>query len=100
MRDIGIDISHHTSDPVDMYLGEDWDYVVTVCDGARENCPVFPGRVKHRMHMGFEDPSLVTGPDAFIHDAFIRVRDEISDAFHRFYHEQLKPGLEIIQEAD
>ena len=44
MKEIGFDISHHTSDPVEMYLAEDWDYVITVCGGANEACPFFPGR--------------------------------------------------------
>jgi arsenate reductase (thioredoxin) len=47
MKNIGIDISHHTSDPVEKYLGEEWDYVITVCGGANENCPVFTGSVKN-----------------------------------------------------
>ncbi|MGF1587282.1 MAG: arsenate reductase ArsC, partial [Bacteroidales bacterium] len=50
MKEIGFDISHHTSDSVDKYLGEEWDYVVTVCGGANENCPAFLGKVKHRLH--------------------------------------------------
>ncbi len=51
MKEVGIDIAHHTSDPVEMYMNEDWNYVITVCGGAKENCPVFPGIVKHRLHM-------------------------------------------------
>lgn len=85
MREIGIDISHHTSDPVDIYLNEEWDYVITVCGGANENCPVFSGKVKHHLHMGFEDPSDVTGTDEFIWSEFRRVRDEIKDSFYKFY---------------
>jgi len=50
MKEIGIDISHHTSDSVDLYLGEEWDYVITVCGGANEACPAFIGEVKHRLH--------------------------------------------------
>ncbi|NTW26315.1 MAG: arsenate reductase ArsC, partial [Lentimicrobium sp.] len=57
MKEIGIDISHHTSDSVDLYLGEEWDYVITVCGGANEACPAFLGKVKHRLHIGFDDPS-------------------------------------------
>ena len=58
MKEAGIDISHHTSDPVEKYLDEEWDYVITVCGGANENCPVFTGKVKHRLHIGFDDPSM------------------------------------------
>lgn len=85
MKEIGIDISHHTSDPVDLYLGEEWDYVITVCGGANEACPAFTGKVKHRLHMGFDDPSHATGSPEFIGREYIRVRDEIGDAFFKFY---------------
>lgn len=93
MKEIGIDISHHTSDPVDQYLGDEWDYVITVCGGANENCPVFMGKVKHRLHMGFDDPSDATGSDEFIWSEYIRVRDEIKDAFYKFYKEDIEPVL-------
>lgn len=85
MAEIGIDISHHTSDPVEKYLNEDWDYVITVCGAANEACPFFPGKVKHRLHMGFDDPSHAVGTAGFVHSEFIRVRDEIRDAFRKFY---------------
>jgi arsenate reductase len=93
MKETGIDISHHTSDPVDQYLGDEWDYVITVCGGANENCPVFTGKVKHRLHMGFDDPSDATGSDEFIWSEYIRVRDEIKDAFYKFYKEEIEPVL-------
>lgn len=89
MKEIGIDISHHTSDPVDMYLGEEWDYVITVCGGANESCPAFVGKVKHRMHIGFEDPTYATGTDEYIWSEYRRVRDEIKEAFHAFYKENI-----------
>jgi arsenate reductase len=92
MKEIGIDISNHTSDSVDLYLNEEWDYVITVCGGANESCPAFFGKVKHRLHIGFDDPSHATGTDAFINSEFIRVRDEIKTAFSKFYNEQLKAG--------
>lgn len=93
MKDIGIDISHHTSDQVDKYLDEEWDYVITVCGGANENCPAFFGKVKHRLHMGFDDPSHVIGTEEFINSEFIRVRDEIKNEFWKFYTDELKPKL-------
>ncbi len=89
MKEIGIDISHHTSDSVDMYLGEEWDYVITVCGGANEACPAFLGKVKHRLHIGFDDPSHAEGTDEFIHSEFIRVRDEIRLAFRKFYDSEI-----------
>ncbi len=85
MKEVGIDISHHTSDSVDLYLGEEWDYVITVCGGANEACPAFIGKVKHRLHIGFDDPSFADGTDEFIRSEFIRVRDEIRVAFRDFY---------------
>lgn len=90
MKEIGIDISHHTSDSVDLYLGEEWDYVITVCGGANETCPAFLGKVKHRLHIGFDDPSHAVGTDEFIWSEFRRVRDEIGEAFFQFYNDNLK----------
>ncbi|HCE58800.1 MAG TPA: protein tyrosine phosphatase [Prolixibacteraceae bacterium] len=90
MKEIGIDISHHTSDSVDMYLGEEWDYVITVCGGANENCPAFFGKVKHRLHIGFDDPSHVVGTPEFIESEYYRVRDEIKEGFWKFYQDNLK----------
>jgi arsenate reductase len=90
MAEIGIDISHHTSDSVEKYLDKAWDYVITVCGGANENCPAFLGKVKHRLHIGFDDPSHATGTDEFIWSEFIRVRNQIKEAFYKFYVENLK----------
>lgn len=90
MKDAGIDISHHTSDNVDKYLNEEWDYVITVCGGANESCPTFFGNVKNRLHIGFEDPSEATGSPEIIHSEFIRVRDEIKKAFYKLYIEKIK----------
>lgn len=85
MNEVGIDISHHKPKSVEIYLDEVWDYVITVCDDANETCPVFVGRVKHRLHMGFEDPSRARGTDEFISSEFRRIRDEIKEAFYKFY---------------
>ncbi len=93
MTEIGIDISKHTSDSVELYLDDEWDYVITVCGGANENCPAFLGKVKHRLHIGFDDPSHATGTDEFVWSEFIRVRNEIQKAFFQFYEEQIKPEL-------
>jgi len=89
----GIDISHHTSDSVDNFLEREWDYVITVCGGANEDCPAFIGKVKHRMHIGFDDPSHAKGTETFIWSEFIRVRDEIKKEFYKFYVEQIKSQL-------
>ncbi len=90
MKEAGIDISHHTSDSVEKYLDEGWDYVITVCGGANEECPAFFGKVKHRLHIGFDDPSHTTGTEEFIWSEFRRVRDEIKTMFYQFYLENLK----------
>ena len=93
MAEIGIDISEHTSDSVQKFLNDKWDYVITVCGGANENCPAFFGEVKHRLHIGFDDPSHATGTDEFIWSEFIRVRDEIKERFFKLYEEDIKPQL-------
>lgn len=90
MKEIGIDISHHTSDSVDLYLDQEWDYVITVCGGANESCPAFLGKVKHRLHIGFDDPSEAWGEEVYVMGQFRRVRDEIKDAFYKFYVENIK----------
>jgi len=90
MKEIGIDISHHTSDPVELYLDQEWDYVITVCGGANETCPAFLGKVKHRMHIGFDDPSHSVGSEEFVNSEFRKIRDQIKVAFLRFYNEFCK----------
>lgn len=91
MAEVGIDISTHTSDPVQKYIKERWDFVITVCGGANETCPTFTGKVGKRMHLGFDDPSHAEGTEEFIWSEFIRVRDEIKDRFYRFYEEEVVP---------
>jgi arsenate reductase (thioredoxin) len=90
MMEAGIDISHHTSDSIDNYLEDEWDYVITVCGGANESCPAFYGKVHHRLHIGFDDPSQAKGTPEFIRSEFYRVRDEIEVAFRKLYNQQLK----------
>lgn len=85
MAEAGIDISNHVPESITKYLDRKWDYVITVCDGAHENCPVFTGSVKHRMHIGFDDPSKAVGSPLFIENEFHRVRDEIKEKFYQFY---------------
>ena len=91
MNDVGIDISHHSPKMVDQYLTDEWDYVITVCDNANETCPAFFGKVKNRLHIGFEDPSHATGTEEHIWSEFRKVRDEIKDAFYKLYVDQIKP---------
>jgi arsenate reductase (thioredoxin) len=91
MNKANIDISHHKPTNVDEYLKEEWDYVITVCDHANETCPAFLGKVKHRLHIGFEDPSQVTGTQEFILSEYYRVRNAIKKAFYKLYKEQIVP---------
>lgn len=86
MKEAGIDISGHTPKSVELYLNEEWDYIITVCGGANESCPSFTGNVKHRLHIGFDDPSDAIGDEAYIMSEFHRVRDEIAQRFTQFYH--------------
>lgn len=67
------------------YLNDEWDYVITVCGGANETCPMFVGNVRHRLHIGFDDPSDAMGTENFITNEFRRVRDEIKQQFAEFY---------------
>jgi len=93
MKEAGIDISHHKAKLVDQYLKDEWDYVITVCDDANETCPLFLGKVKHRLHMGFEDPSKTEGSEEYIMSEFRRVRDLIRKEFQMFYINIIKPEL-------
>ncbi len=93
MKEAGIDISHHTPEKVDKYINEEWDYVITVCDDANETCPVFAGKVKQRLHIGFEDPSKARGTDEYILQEFYRIRDMIKNEFYKLYNNQIKPQL-------
>lgn len=76
MAEAGINISSHYSKSIDDLAGIDFDYVVTLCDKARESCPIFPSRVKI-MHHSFDDQTETTGTEKEIMADFRRVRDEI-----------------------
>lgn len=89
MREAGIDIGTNQPESVDQFVHQSFDYVITVCDGAREVCPVFTGTVKHRLHIGFEDPAKIRGTNSFILSEYRRIRDEIQGGFSEFYHQHL-----------
>ena len=89
MEEAGIDIIKNLPENVRKYLNVEWDYVITVCDDANETCPVFSGKVKHRIHMGFEDPSGAIGSEKFVMNEFRRIRDEIKTQFLKFYNDFL-----------
>lgn len=94
MKEACVDISDHKPESVEKYLGEHWNYVITVCGGANESCPAFIGKVDHRLHIGFEDPSEAIGTPEFINSEFRRIRDEIGKRFRQLYDEELKPQLD------
>jgi arsenate reductase (thioredoxin) len=83
MREIGIDISGHRSKSVDEFKDQSFDLVLTVCDNARETCPVYPGHGQ-RLHRSFDDPAAVRGSEEDRLAAFRRVRDEIRDYLRTF----------------
>ena len=94
MGEAGIDLSARRPKSVDRFLGESFDYVITVCDHARETCPHFTGNVRHRLHLGFEDPAEASGgPDSVI-AVFRRVRDGIRKEFRELYSRTLLHDLE------
>ncbi|MHC1703275.1 MAG: arsenate reductase ArsC [Tenuifilaceae bacterium] len=92
MNEAGIDISKQNPKSVNKYLGEEWDYVITVCGGANESCPAFIGKVKHRWHLGFNDPAEFDGTTEEILTVFRKSRDEIKEAFKNFYDSQINKG--------
>jgi arsenate reductase len=83
MKELGIDISGHRSKSVDEFAGEKFDYVLTVCDNARETCPIFPGHA-NRLHQNFADPAAVEGSEETRFGAFRRVRDELRAYLRNF----------------
>jgi arsenate reductase len=89
MGEAGIDIGQNTPKNVSQYLDDEWDYVITVCDDANETCPLFLGKVKHRLHFSFEDPSNFNGTEMQILNEFRRIRDEIKSMFYKFYNDFL-----------
>jgi arsenate reductase len=90
MKEKGIDISNQYPKDVSQFLDKEFDYVITVCDHAKETCPVFTGSVKHRLHIGFEDPADAQGTEEEVLSVYRKVRDQIEEAFRKLYQEQLR----------
>ncbi len=84
MSELGIDLSTHRSKSVDEFTGQDFAYIVTVCDNAKENCPVFPGAAR-RVHWRFDDPAAAQGDFTQRVTEFRRVRDEIAARLCEFF---------------
>jgi arsenate reductase len=91
MKEIGIDISRERPKSVQQFLGQPFDYVITVCDDADRSCPAFSGSVGRRMHLGFPDPARAGGTDDEIISAFRQVRDGIRAEVTDFYHREISP---------
>lgn len=89
MQELGIDISSHRSKSVEEFLGRSFDYVITVCDSAREECPVFPGPAR-RIHWSFEDPAAAPGSEPERLEVFRRVRDQIAARLRQFLSEETR----------
>jgi len=90
MQEVGLDLSASKTKSVEQFLDQDFDFVITVCGGAKETCPVFFGNVKQRLHIGFDDPADATGSDAEILAVYRRVRAEIQVAFRQFYEDNVR----------
>jgi arsenate reductase (thioredoxin) len=89
MKEVGIDISKGIPEDVGKYINQSFDYVITVCDNAKEVCPVFSGDVKHQLHMPFDDPADAIGSEEEVMPVYRRVREEIKARFQEFYNEEI-----------
>ena len=83
MHEVGIDISGHRSKSVDEFVDQEFDFIITVCDNAKESCPVFPGRAT-RIHWSFDDPAVVEGSEEDRLHAFRTIRDQIRSRLTNF----------------
>jgi arsenate reductase len=90
MREEGIDLKKNYPKNVDQFLDMHFNYVITVCDNARETCPIFTGKVDTNLHIGFDDPADATGSEDEVIAVFRRVRDEIKRDFWDFYISNIK----------
>lgn len=88
MKDDGIDISNHTSNNIDEYRNIDFDFVITVCDNAKERCPFFPTKAQ-KFHYNFPDPAKATGTEEEIAEEFKKVRQQIRNYCENFIAENL-----------
>jgi len=98
MAEEGVDISGGAPKNVDQFLDQSFDYVITVCDNAKETCPTFLGDVKEQLHIGFDDPADATGSEEEVLAVFRRVRDEIKRDFLKFYNEKELKNLRGLQD--
>jgi arsenate reductase len=90
MQEIGIDLSGNYPKQVEPFLSQTFDFVITVCDHAKEFCPLFSGRVNKQLHIGFDDPAEATGSENEKLAVFRRVREEIKRDFEQFYRKYIE----------
>ena len=89
MNEVGIDISSQYPQDVNDFIDKSFDYVITVCDNAKEVCPVFTGEVKQQLHIPFEDPADATGTEEEVLAIYRKVRDEIKEKFAQFFNQKI-----------
>ncbi|MFC2083685.1 arsenate reductase ArsC [Bacteroidota bacterium] len=94
MAEVGIYLSENYPKNVNQFTNKQFDYVITVCNHAKETCPVFSGKVNHKLHIGFDDPAEATGSEAEILEVFRRIRDEINREFKSFYNDEILKNSE------
>jgi arsenate reductase len=93
MQEAGIDISRAQPKSVEQFLGQAFDFVITVCDDADRNCPAFSGRVGRRVRISFQDPARAVGSPEDVLSVFRRVRDEMRTRLDEFYRQEILPLL-------
>jgi arsenate reductase len=96
MAESGVDISEHFTKDVNQFSHKSFDYVITVCDNAKDECPVFLGAVNNRLHIGFEDPANAAGTEIEKLAAFRKIRDEIKTEFYNFYKSELNDKVKPV----
>lgn len=85
MEEVDIDITNNYPKDVDIFRFQSFDHIITVCDSAKETCPMFAGEVKNKVHIGFEDPAEATGTEEEIWQVFRKIRDEIYIKFEEYF---------------
>jgi len=93
MAEAGIDIAGARPKSVEQFLGQPFDFVITVCDHANQTCPVFAGEVRRRVHIGFLDPAAVQGSEAEVMAAFRRIRDQVRERLRQFYEDEIRSRM-------
>jgi arsenate reductase len=90
MHEVGIDLTENKPESLKKYLNQTFDYVITVCGGAKASCPTFIGDVKNKLHIGFEDPADAVGTEEEITNEFRKIRKQIERDFFAFYNKEVK----------